>query len=185
MGQGIIANADVEFFTEALLSCTFITGCDATRTRGGAFHFPAGEFATMRPVLDQWMGALNPGEITLVFAARGPLGMGTPESDRVLLQTWLARIYPGVTVTTTAATAAGMGLTDGRYQAGNVASSPLWNPESAENVTEAGNGQHALYRLFDARHLMTPSAPVVVQEATSGRVKRKRSWLRRHGCIVM
>jgi hypothetical protein len=185
MGQGIIANADVEFFTEALYSCTFIAGCDASRTRAGAFHFPAGEFRSVRPVLDQWLVALNPAEVTLVFANPDIyLRMGTPEVDQVGLQHWLSHGY-GIDPATTTATSAGVRLAGGQFYAGSTRGSLLWDPEVTRDVTAAEPGQHTRYQLFDARDRMTPTAPAVVQEATSGRRKRRRSWLRRHGCIVM
>lgn len=186
MGQGIIANASVEFFTEALLSCTFIAGCDAGRTRGGAFHFPAGDFRSVRPVLEEWINALNPRDVTLVFADRGETGrMGTPEGDRLGLRRWLAERHPGVVVTTTTAISAGVRLAGGQFYAGNTGGSLLWSPELTTDVTSVDPGQHAGCQLFDARNLMSPNAPGTVQEATSGRRKRRRSWLRRHGCLVM
>jgi hypothetical protein len=184
MGQGIIANADMEVFTEALYSCTFITGRSASGERGGAFHFPSGEFNQVRRVLDEWIRALGPAEMTLVFAEPNAFGMGTPQGDQALLRAWVGQLYPRIPVDTATASAAGMRLADGLFQAGNVAHYPLWNPEEAQNVSEIAPGQ---YQLFDARHLIDANAPPMLQEASAGRRKRKRSWIRRHtrGCVIM
>jgi len=185
MGQGIVASADMEVFTEALYSCTFITGRSASGRRGGAFHFPAGMFNRVRPILDQWLLSLRPVEVTLVFAQETSPGMGTPQGDQDILQAWVAQLYPEVPVSIASATAAGMRLSGGLFQAGNVAHHELWDPEIARDVNELGPGE--TYQLFDARHLMNADAPPVIQEATAGRRKRKRSWIKRHsrGCVIM
>jgi hypothetical protein len=187
MGQGIIANADMEVFTEALYSCTFITGRSASGGRGGAFHFPSGLFNQIRPVLDQWIHTLRPAEITLVFAQPNLAGMGTPHGDQAILQAWVGQLYPGIPVNTATASAAGMRLAGGLFQAGNVAHYPLWDPEVAQNVSEVAPGPYGAYQLFDARDLMDADAPPVLQEASAGRRKRKRSWIKRHtrGCVIM
>lgn len=188
MGQGIVAHADLEVFTEALLSCTFITGRSTSGRRGGAFHYPARTFANVRPVLDQWLQRLHPAEITLIFATAGDaFGMGTPADDQTTLLTWVRARYPTITVNTTTAVAAGMSLSGAGFQAGNVAQHSMWDPEIAQDVTEIGAGRYETFELFDARDLMNASAGPVVQEATAGRRKRKRSWVKRrsHGCVIL
>ena len=115
-------------------------------------------FANVRPVLDQWINALRPAEVTLVLAQATSLGMGTPATDQAVLQAWVGERYPGIRVNLASAAAAGMRLAGGSFQAGNVAHHTLWNPEIAVDVSELVAGDYGTHQLFDARHLMNAGA---------------------------
>jgi hypothetical protein len=94
MGQGVIAPADVEIFTETLLQCTFIAGYSAGGTRGGAFHYPAETLQHVGPVIEDWMRALRPVAMWLVFAVPPQFGTGTTASDRANLTRWFRERFP-------------------------------------------------------------------------------------------
>jgi hypothetical protein len=181
MGQGVISTADMEVFTEALLSCTFIAGHSASRTRGGAFHYPANTFDQVRSTLDQWMLALRPTRITLVFAEQVSPGMGTPQHDRARLQSWLARHYPTVTVTTTEATAACMTLIRGQFYAGSTGGETFWDPDVGTDLISDDAGVQSGYTLFDSR--LSEATPAFAQQASTGH--RRRRSRKRDRCVIL
>jgi hypothetical protein len=182
MGQGVVAPADLEVFTEALLSCTFIAGRNASGSLGGAFHYPAESLDAVSEVLGQWMAALRPSEITLVFAASVSFGMGTTEADQTRLINWFRQRYPHVSLRTDTATAAYMSLIGGAFHAGSTDGQAYWDADEGTNLVSLEPGPHAQYHLFDARPRLAPGAPAVVQEETAKKKKRRRSKMR---CIVM
>ena len=183
MGQGVVAPADLEVFTEALYSCTFIAGRSGSGSRGGAFHYPAESLREVRAELAQWMEALRPVEVILVFAAEVSTGMGTTARDQTRLISWFREHYPRVALTHGTATAACMTLIDGEFYAGPTGGRAYWDPDTGTDLEQLEPGPHAEYHLFDARPRLTASAPAVVQEERGGRRKRKRSFMKR--CIVM
>jgi hypothetical protein len=132
MGQGLIdTGSDSHNFhirTSTLFSCSLITGFNAQTGRGGAFHYPAGALSDPEQTetvaaMKSWMTELNPGEVKLIFAKRDeslPLSLlGTSEPDKKALETWVTN-NSHARVTTELATAAGMQVVNGQFNAGNV-----------------------------------------------------------------
>lgn len=183
MGQGVVADAraNLEVFTEALLSCTFIAGISASGTRGGAFHYPAESLDDVSQVLAAWMNALRPAKITLVFAEPNEFGMGTPAYDQMALVNWFRQRYPGTRVRSTTATAACMTIIDNQFYAGTAEGRAYWDSDEGADLAGPGANQHG-YQLFDARSQLRSNSPALVQEASTGRRRRRRS---RGRCIVM
>jgi hypothetical protein len=188
MGQGVVAPADVEIFTEILLECTFIAGYRAGGSHGGAFHYPARTIQSIGPTIQEWMVALQPAAITLLFAVPTQFGTGTTPSDQVDLQRWFRERFPHVPVTTGTATAAFMTLARGRFYAGPVQDRSHFDPETGTNLEFLEPGRHANYELFSGESLVSEAAMMTLDAqatmASGPRRRRKRSWMKRH-CVVM
>lgn len=182
MGQGVIFVGDIELFTEALLSCTFIGAYNENTGVVGAFHYPSGTMNSVRAVMDQWMNDIAPTEIVLVFA-RPTHGYsyqpGTTALEREGLARWSQRWTHNVT--TTEATAGRVAVSDGELEGGDVPRGAGFDPESGDDLVPLDAGAHGSYRLYDARPYIRSDSPGAQEEARSGRRRGRRSWLSRLG----
>jgi hypothetical protein len=183
MGQGVVAAADLQVFTDALLSCTFIAGHNASGSVGGAFHYPAESLEAVSDVMHQWLVTLRPVAITLVFAHAVSFGMGTTEADKARLRNWLRQRCPHINPASTNATAACMSLAGGEFYAGTVGGDLYWDDTEGTDLMTLEPGPHAQYHLFDARPYLNAGGTAVVQEETTPKKKKRRFSKMR--CIVM